>query len=158
MNPFEWHWLTRALLSLAFVIPAWLSIGFFEKTYQVRGEVTMIWYFLGTSLGTFALLRLFSLVPATDLIPPFMVLLAIMGIGIVFGSLTNAFLFSSLPDAPNPAIPQAIQGSSAVLVFILSALLAVIFPQYFKAASFNLQQLTGIVLTILGIVLVIIRR
>src|SRR3989344_9553752 len=140
MNPFEWHWLVRALISLVFVVPAWLSIGFFEKTYQIRGEVTALWYFLGTSIGIFILSWIFTLAPAAELLPGAYKTLLIISSGLIFGAITNALLFSAMASASradtNPGIPQSIQGTSIILVFLLSVLLAVIFPKYFSAISF----------------------
>lgn len=162
VNPFEWPWLPKAILSLAFVIPAWLSIGFFEKTFHVRGEVTAIWYFFGTSLGTFAILRMGNLVSLTEAIPPLKILLAIIGVGVLFGSVTNALLFSAIASASasgaNPAIPQAIQGTSVLFVFLLSFLLAILYPAYFSAVSFSAKHLIGIILTLTGIVLMLSRN
>ena len=156
MNPFEWHWLARSFLSLALVIPAWLSVGFFRTNFGIRGEVTMIWYFVGTVLGTAVFIRVLNLAPS--IMPSIGVLLAIVAVGVVFGSGANAFLFSAIPDASNPAIPQAIQGASVVFVFIFSGLLAMFIPRYFQHVTLGLYQFIGIVLTIAGIVMLGIRR
>lgn len=162
MNPFEWPWLPKALLSLAFVIPAWLSISFFEKAFHVRGEVTAIWYFLGTSLGTLGILYMGNLVSHTETIPPLKILLAIIGVGLIFGAPTNAFLFSAFASAPasgvNPAIPQAIQGSSFLFVFLLSYFLASQYPTYFSAVPFNAKHFLGIILTLAGMAFMLSRN
>jgi len=162
MNPFEWHWLVRALISLVFVVPAWLSIGFFGKAYQIRGEVTALWYFLGTGIGIFILSWIFNLVPAAELLPGTYKIVMVIGSGLIFGAVTNALLFSAIASASqagaNPSIPQAIQGVSVVLVFLLSMLLASIFPKYFSVISFNPMQFIGVLLAVLGVTLVIIYK
>lgn len=157
MNPFEWHWISRAILSLLFVVPAWLSIGFFEKAYHIRGEVTAIWYFLGTALGTIILLW-FAGTPSSMLIPQGGILLAIISVGFVFGSLANGLLFSAMASASasntNPAIAQVIQGASFILVFLLSILLGYFFPKYFSVLSFNLKVFIGLIFVGIGFTII----
>lgn len=156
MNPFGWHWMTRAFLSLGFVIPAWLSINFFKTTYQIAGEVTMIWYFLGVAIGTAGFIHV--LTPNVSIIPPLTAIVQISIVGVVFGSGANALLFSAIADAPNQAVPQAIQGSSSVFVFLLSLWLAGVMPQYFKSDHLDIYQFVGVAFVVIGIAIVAIRR
>jgi len=155
MNPFELPWLPKAVLSLAFVIPAWLALGFFEKNFAVRGEVQLVWYFLAAALGSALLITFTS--PTTKLIPSLNLVCVFLIIGFSLSTGANALLFSAMPDAPNPGIPQAIQGSSVVFVFFISWILGKYIPYYFKPVTLDPYQFFGIFLSIVGITIVIVR-
>lgn len=157
MNPFEWHWLAKTLVSLALVIPAWLSIDFFKNNYGVKGETTLVWYFLGTVLGTVFLILLFGPAGTPTLFPSPVITFAIVAVGVLFGALANALLFSAMPFAPNSGLPIAIQGSSVAFVFLSSWLLGIFVPRYFRSVTGDIYQLGGILLVILGVAIIILR-
>lgn len=150
VNPFAWSWLAQSIASLLFVIPAWLSIAFFQKVYGVKGEVMMMWFFFGTSVGAAVIMRTFLVGSFLDLVPSGGVLLGILLVGLTFGASTNVLLFSATAVAPNQAIPPMIQNASQIFVFPLAILLGMYFPKLFPPAEMDPWRFVGIVLVLFG--------
>jgi hypothetical protein len=80
-------------------------------------------------------------------------LLAIIAIGVVFGTFANGSLFQAIGIAPNPGLPPVIYASASMVVFFLSALLASTAPSLFKPVSLELGRLAGILLVLGGLYL-----
>jgi len=79
-------------------------------------------------------------------------------VGILLGALTNLFLFSAIPAAPNPGLPIAIQSSAIVFVFLLSALFSSLMPRFFDTVRMDFYHFLGILLIILGVAVIVSRR
>lgn len=155
MNPLEWSWITKTVISTISVIFAWLAIGFFQHHYQIRIEVISLWYFALTNWGMWLALWGLNLVPRQDLIPPLVPLLLISLTGLVLGSITTILLFSAVADAPNAGLALSIHNTSSAFVALAMVFLAAKFPQYFPVSKMDLAQFGGIILILIGVALVI---
>ncbi len=150
-------WLTKTLLATALLVPAWLSIGFFEKAFRLRAEVVTMWYMFGIALGSMFALPMFKIVTPREMAPNTSVLWVLL-VGLVIGTSSNQLLFSSLSQAPNPGIPIAISNGAGALVFLVAGGLAAWLPQHFSAVSMDRYHLLGILLTVGGTALIVVRR
>ncbi len=146
-------WVSKSLVSLGCLIPAWLAIGFFWKNYGVRAEVTMLWYFGGLILGSAASVPFAGIFKAVDFIPT-VPLLAIALLGGTFGLVANLLLFQAIPLAPNPALPVAIANTSSLFVFVFSAALALLLPRYFDPAALDLRSFAGLLAALAALYLI----
>lgn len=145
-------WLWLSLLATICVAPVFLIIPYFDRNFQVRPEVFMIWYFVGTSIGVAAWMGL-SRRPAALLPNHPGVLLAILSVGLAFGAVANSSLFRAVVVAPNPGMPPAIYSAASVIVFLASALLAGRLPRYFQQVNTDPDRFLGILLVIAGLFL-----
>ncbi len=143
-------WLLESFLAMFFLIIAWLAIAFFGRNFQLKGEIILIWYMVGTIVGTAGFL-IFKNKALAPLFPAPLIMAAIILVGLLIGAAANMLLFSAVTTAPNPALPTAISSSTSVGLFIISALLGVILPKYFGGVSFSWAQLVGILLVVGGV-------
>lgn len=145
-------WLTQSIIALLLLVPCWFSIGFFQKSYQIRPEVTVIWYYLGVFAGGIAGAP-FTQISIHDLIPN-QIFLSILLVGLILGSAANILLFTAVTTAPNPGLPVAIANTSALLVFLLAPILSSAFPENFNSVVFDARSFWGIALTLAGLYLI----
>lgn len=154
MNPLNWNWSWQAILAGIILVPVWLAIPFFAKNLNIRPEIAVNWYFLGVSLGSPILLRIFSEVPKTDFFPdpPKIYLLLI---GLTAGALINILLFAAVNNAPNPALATTLSGGvSNIIMFTAAFFLAIYLPAYFNPVEFGVKKFLGILTVVLGIFLI----
>lgn len=148
------NWITQSFLSVAFLIPAWLAIGFFGRNYQVRPEVFLVWYFAGVVLAT-----VFCGIPAGQtLIPSWQIVIAMACVGVFVGGVANIALFRAMAQVPNSGLPLAISNLASVGVFLASIVLGHLLPQWFERAKADPIAFLGVLLTALGVSLIAIRR
>lgn len=143
-----------SIVGMICITPSWLGIGFFEKNFHVRPEVFMIWYFFGVVAGSSGLLG----VKGVSLFVPMGVWLAIVLVGITFGSAANMLLFSATPIAPNQGLPAAVSSFASVLVFVLSWGLYWVLPSYFAHVHIDTYHVWGMFLAVAGLILMAMPR
>lgn len=147
-------WLGQSFLAVAFLIPVWLAIGFFDRNHQVKPDVFVVWYFLGVAIASaFAgghSLR--TIAPSLGLVCTLLV------IGVVAGGLANIPLFRAVVSAPNPGLPVAIANTASVGVFFLAWLLGRWVPKYFATVTMDGWALLGVVLVVSGASIIALRR
>jgi len=147
------NWLGQSVIAMLCLIPAWLAIGFFDRNYQVRPEVFLIWYFLGVAITSvlFGGSSLNAIVPSKEIVG------AILLIGLTVGAIANILLFRAVIVAPNPGLPVAIANVASVGVFLAAALLSRWLPSYFNSVKTDGWAFLGVVLTVIGASLIAIR-
>jgi len=154
---FSLSWIEKSLIATFCLVPILLTVGFLGKNYQVRAEVTMLWYFFGILIGALVIMWRLNIINGSDLVPTFPLLLVAL-MGVVFGAISNIFLFQAISVAPNPGLPIAFVNTASVIVFVFAPLLATVLPVYFNQVRFDLYHLLGIVLTITGITIIALKR
>ncbi len=144
-------WFAKSILATVSIVPAFIAIPFFKFKFGVDPLVFLVWYFGATAVS---IAVFWSLSGGVDgLVPSAPILLAIIAIGIVFGTLANGSLFQAVGIAPNPGLPPVIYASSSMIVFFLSAFLASTLPGLFKPVSVELSRVAGILLVLGGLYL-----
>ena len=154
---FKLSWLGQSFLAMALLVPTWLSINFFARNFNIKGEILLFWYMWGVIIGTGASF-LFRRLAVADVIPHRLSVIAMLMLGLTFGAALNILLFSAVAQAPNPGVPIAISNVASVLVFISAALLAVWLPKYFSNIAFSPQHFLGVLLAVLGVVLITLKK
>jgi len=85
--------------------------------------------------------------------------LAIIGIiGLLTGSIANLLVIQAVMASDNPALPIAIVGSNAVVIYLISPALAYLMPRYFGYIKFDLWRFVGIILIVGGLVIIALRQ
>lgn len=148
------NWLGQSMIAMLCLIPAWLAIGFFDKHYQVRPDVFLIWYLLGIAITS----ALFGGTPLPAIVSAGRAAWAILLIGLTIGAAANILLFRAVAAAPNPGLPVAIANAASVGVFLVAALLAKSAPASFPAVKADGWSFLGVVLTVIGAAIIAIRR
>ncbi|MDZ4285452.1 MAG: hypothetical protein U1A23_00830 [Candidatus Sungbacteria bacterium] len=148
------NWAVMSIVGMICITPSWLGIGFFQKNFNVRPEVFMIWYFLGVIAGSSCFLG----AKGVSLFMPTGVWLAIVLVGITFGSAANMLLFSATPLAPNQGLPAAVASFASVLVFALSLGLYWLLPSYFTNVQVDTYHILGMFLAVAGVILMVMPR
>lgn len=154
MKFLQMGWLAKSFLSFLFIIPAWLSIGFLKKNFEISGEMTTIGYFAGTALGSAIVLILTGELTFSSSVK----LQLPLAVGLILGAATNLLLFSAIPDAPNPGLPIAIQSSSMIFVFLFTILLGSWLPEKFDPVRMDYIHLVGVLLIFAGVAVIAIRK
>ncbi len=144
------NWFNQSLLATALLIPAYLAIGFFDRNYQVKSDVFLVWYFLGAAITSafFGAPSLRSLVSSPG------ITCIMLLIGLTVGGIANILLFRAVASAPNPGLPVAITNTASIGVFLAAALFSRWAPNYFSSAKIDVSALLGVVLTMIGISLI----
>ena len=145
------NWAVMSIAGMICIIPSWIGIPFFEKTFGVRPEIFMIWYFLGVIAGS----SLYLNYGGVPLVPSLSALMLAVAIGLTFGAAANMLLFAATAAAPNPGLPSAIASSASVFVFALGLILFRLYPANFNEVRFDGYHLMGIFIVIAGIVLMV---
>ena len=148
------NWLGQSFLAILFLVPAWLAIGFFDRNFQIRPDVFLVWYFLG-ALATFVC---FGRSPLGAMLPSWRIIGVLFLIGLTAGGIANLLVFRAVAAAPNPGLPIAIANASSVGVFLASAALSRLVPRYFAPVTFDPLALLGVVLSLVGTSLIALRR
>lgn len=147
-------WFGQAMTATLFLIPGWLAIGFFERNFQVKPDVFLVWYALGMAITATWL----GESPLQALVTSWRVVGMILLVGFTVGGVANILLFQAVGRAPNPGLPVAIASAASVGVFLVGALLSVWLPRYFDSVKVDAWSLIGLVLTITGVSIISIRR
>src|SRR4051812_14969498 len=124
-------WLCQSLVAVLCLIPVWLAIGFFEKNFQIKPQVFVIWYFLGVVI-TSALCGGGTL---SSLMPSFKSVGGVLLVGLTLGAIASILLFRAIGSAPNPGLPVAMSNVASVGVFLVAALLSRWAPSYFSSVK-----------------------
>lgn len=150
-------WFGKSVIAgLLFVVP-FLSINFFIRNFQLKPEVILFWYLVGTELGCFGgaiLLKIVRLSEFSLSVP----LAVVVALGVIFGSSSNILLYQAIAGSPNPAMPVAIININTAIAFFAAIGLAAILPKWFDVGKFGFMQFCGIVLIVLGVVLLSLKR
>lgn len=147
-------WFAQSVVSVLFLIPAWLAIGFFDRNYQVRADVFLIWYFLGVAATS----AFFVGTPLNAIVPSGRIVGGLLLVGLTVGGVANVLLFRAVAAAPNPGLAVAISNVASAGVFVAAVLLARWVPNYFGAVKADGWAFLGVVLTIVGASLIAMRR
>ena len=153
---FQANWLVKSIVAMVWITPAWLLIGFASKHFGMKPEITFIWYVLGMLVGSPFLLPYLNI--SFGELKPTIAAIIVVIFGIVIGALTNMLVFGAVNAAPNPGLPVAIVNASSILVFVFSALLAILLPKYFNLVRFDVYHLVGILLTMIGIGIIALHK
>lgn len=142
-------WFFKSVLAAASVTPIFLAIPLYKHRFGIDPLVFTAWYLLGAAVGNVAVWL--HTADAAALLPSLGVLAAILGIGVVGGTLANGLLAQSVTLAPNPGLPPVIYATASLIVFVLSAVLARHLPELFKPVSAEPTRLAGIGLVLVGL-------
>lgn len=144
-------WFAKSVLATISIVPAFIAIPFFKSKFGVDPLVFLVYYFGATAVSIAVFWGTMS--GFTELVPSAPVVLAIVVIGILFGTLANGSLFQAIGMAPNPGMPPVIYATASMVVFFLSAFLASTLPDFFKPVSVEFGRVAGIVLVLAGLYL-----
>lgn len=147
-------WLTQSIVATALVVPIWLAIGFLNRNFHVRPDVFLVWYSLGAATAS----ACFSVGSLQALVPSWRSVAVVVGIGLTAGAISNIAMYRAVASAPNPGLPVAIANGAAIGTFLGAVLLSRWFPAYFDSVRGDLRTFLGIVLTVFGGALIVIRR
>ena len=86
------NWLGQSVIAMLCLIPAWLAIGFFDRNYQVRPDVFLIWYLLGIAITSV----LFKASSLNSIVPSWRIAGAMILLGLTIGAFANILLFLRL--------------------------------------------------------------
>lgn len=161
MNPFRMGWMGRAIMGMFAIVPSWMGVDFFQKNFNIRGEIMMVWYFAGVVLGSSVLMRMMSMASTGDFLPSRGKLLILI-LGLTCGAIANLLIFGATALAAslgkNPALVVIITNMASVVVFFLSAALSYLAPAYVSQIKFNLFDLIGVLTIIVGMGIIIVNR
>jgi uncharacterized membrane protein AbrB (regulator of aidB expression) len=151
----DWKLAWTIFIALFCLVPAWFAIGFFDRNYQVRPNVFLIWYFLGGALTSV----FFGGSSLSAIMPSWKLVLAMLLIGLTVGGGANILLFRAVADAPNPGLPVAIGNGASVVVFLVAILLSRWAPSssYFNPVEADPWSFLGVLLTVIGASIIAIR-
>lgn len=147
------NWVWQSVVSMLILSPIWVAIVFFDKNYQIKPNVFLIWYFIG-SIAYTAFLEGFSV---KSLMPSLGIIFILLVTGLV-GGMANTLLFNAVASAPNPGLPVAIGNGASVGSFVLVVLLSRWVPNYFSESKVDIWAFVGILLTVAGVALIATRR
>jgi hypothetical protein len=144
-------WLAKAALATLAVTPVFVAIPYLKRNHAIDPLVFLAWYFGATAVSVAAFLAIAG--RGAELAPRPLVIAAIVAIGLTLGATANGLLFQAVTLAPNPGLPPVVYATSSMIVFVLSVLLAALFPQLFVTVSSDPVRLSGIALVIAGLFL-----
>ncbi|MDO8435469.1 MAG: hypothetical protein Q7S89_02195 [bacterium] len=147
------NWFGQSLIAMILLIPSWLAVGFFERNYQIKSDVYIVWFFLGMAVTP----ALFGS-PLALIAPSWRLIGAMLLIGITIGGVANVLLFRAVITAPNPGLPVAISNAASVGVFLAAALLARLMPNYFNAVKVDGVAFLGVAFVMTGVSIIAFRR
>ena len=147
------NWVIQSLAAMLILSPIWVAIGFFDKNFQVKPDVFLIWYFLGVVATTLFL----GESHAKSFMLPWKVLSLLLFVGFL-GGVANILLFLAVAGAPNPGLPVAIGNGVSIGSFLLVLLFSRWAPSYFNEAKFDAISFLGVVLTVVGIAIIAFRK
>lgn len=147
------NWVWQSVVAMLILSPIWVAIGFFDKNYQVKSDVFLVWYFLVVSMFPI----FFGNLSAKSLMLPWKILFPVLIVGF-FGGVANILIFRAVAGAPNPGLPVAIGNGASIGSFLLVVLLSRLVPTHFNEVKFDAVSFLGIVLTFIGTAIVIVRK
>ena len=148
------NWLSQSLIAAVLLIPAWLAIGFFDRNFQVKPEVFLVWYFP----GIIALSILFRQAPLKALAPSFGIVCAIVLMGLAIGGIANVLIFRAVANAPNPGLPLVLLNITNVGVYLVAAPLSQWLPEYFNTVKIDMWTFLGVVSVTVGASIIAVRQ
>ncbi len=146
------NWFAKSLLAMVLIIPFFIAVGFFNKNYNVKPELTVMLWNIGVVVGMYVWsmkVRLYGTMEFNT--QTFVICVIILAAGISLGAIANILFAQALAESPNPGLPVAIVNAAAIPVFVISYFLFLLLPAYFNTTSFDPIKLIGVVLTIAGI-------
>ena len=143
----------QSLVATLMLVPIWLSIRYFDRNCGVRPEIFLVWYFIGVVATT----GLYRAASGVMLVPSWIHILAIMGIGLTLGAGANMLIFRAVAEAPNPGLPLAIMSTANVGVFLLAVVLSRTWPEHFASVEVDWWKLFGVLLAELGVAIIVLR-
>ncbi len=146
-------WFGKALLGTFIAAFYFMFIPFMQKNFGVSGFATVALWMIGSSAGIMLWTDAFSVQEGHTSLP-WLAMLSVLAIGLIFGSLMNIAITDAVLIAPNPAYPSAILTANAVIIVLMAPLLWYLAPMLFPEAIFSWKGVGGIVLTISGTYLI----
>jgi len=77
-----------------------------------------------------------------------------MLVGLTIGAYANLAMGRVVLEAPNPALPFAIVNAGSAVVYVASAVLAVVAAKWFGHAEITWKGIIGIAITLIGLYIV----
>lgn len=151
----HWTWWQKALLAALLSVPLMPAIPFFVKGFGMRPEALLCGWLLGTAFGFVVLSQTSSSMDTKDLFTPLYPFLGVLIVGMIFGSGANILFAQSSAGAPNSSLAFGIFNMAGVFGYLLVWLGGKYFPAYFEKADFSWINLSGIILTGIGVALCI---
>ncbi|MEX0649409.1 MAG: hypothetical protein WD200_00215 [Candidatus Andersenbacteria bacterium] len=148
-------WLAKAFIAMLFLIPVFVATPILQKSFGIRPEATLVWWFFGVVVGVAC--WLYSDGGAKELAPSTPTWIVCL-LGLTTGTVANICLFQSLATAPNPGLTLAIVNANSVAAYFAMVLLALLLPRYFVATTWSWQDLIGVLLVTAGIALISIKK
>ena len=142
------NWFAKSVLAMLFFIPAVMAVPFFLKNFQIRPELTMLWWIVGAAIGIYSWL-LFSGKHTFGIPQPAELFIVVLGI--VFSAAANILLAQAVSTAPNPGIPIAVVGVNSLVVYLIANPLARVLPRNFTAVEYDPVTIVGIGLIVTGL-------
>lgn len=146
-------WFGKALVGTVMAAFYFMFIPFMQKNFGISGYATVALWMVGSSIGILLWTDGFSIQEGKTSLP-WIAMASVLVIGLVFGSLMNIAVTSSILTAPNPAYPSAILNANAVLIMVAAPLLWYFLPNLFSEVIFSWRGTGGIVAVIAGTYLI----
>ena len=128
-----------------------LLVPFMAKNFNISPDITIFIWLFGSSVGIWFFSPNVSIESLSNQWLPVIVLLAI---GLTIGAYANLALGRVVLEAPNPALPFAIVNAASAVVYLLSAILAVLAAKWFGVVEITLRGCIGITIVLVGLYLV----
>jgi drug/metabolite transporter (DMT)-like permease len=154
---FSLGWLQLAILAAVLHVPGIVCIPLLQKSYGIRPEVTLLWYYIGVYVSVSLLLFGTDHVRFREFLSSWSVL-GICALGLIVGGLGTVLLFRSIALSPNVALPNAIVHSSAGIAYVALCALSFFLPKWFGIIRFDTISLIAVVLIIAGIIILAMRN
>jgi hypothetical protein len=144
-------WLYLSFSSVPLYAIAFIAITFFARNFGFGGVSYLFWSVLGTTAAC-ALYLACSSNKGEGFVPErWYLALCALTVGAVVLFPANLLMYRALAsNPPNPALPVAIMGCNAMLLYLAACGLGRVLPAYFKADSFSAARFAGITMIIVG--------
>ena len=149
-------WFSKSLMATVLLVPIFLLSAAFAKSHGARPDAITIWWYLGIIVGTCTYYITIVGKPSALAFgtPALWMLVA----GTLCGAAANVLLFQAVVAAPNPGLPASMVNVSALLVVLLSVVLARWLPEHFPAVRLSWPDLGGVMLIIAGLAVIALNR
>ncbi|MAF81223.1 hypothetical protein CL628_04395 [bacterium] len=151
------HWASLSVIALFTLVPVTLVYPFVQKQFGVGTPVTFLWYATTFAMWTALVSFNSSQVTLSNAIPNGWVILIVIGVT-ACSTIGTFCLFTASGQAPNPAFPFTIVTGTSVIAYFASGLMAKVAPNIFPSARIDFVSSLGILLTIVGVAIIMLRK
>ncbi|MEM9336599.1 MAG: hypothetical protein AAGA35_01980 [Patescibacteria group bacterium] len=149
-----WPWQLKSLAST--IILAGFTVAMVWTAHRIPSftaeKFLMSWY-IGIVLAFTAFTWMSPQATVVGLFQPGWVFVVVVGLGLVFGGVANAWMAQSLAAAPNPGMVWAIIGANAPISYLALYWLGKKHPQGFPESDFGWINFVGVIVISVGLVM-----